>query len=384
VCAQSELKTLSWTVEGKADISGNNVASARTRALSAAFAEAIRSSLAEALGEKVLKERGKTVAEIFYKDLNQFVNRYKIVTEGPQDKSYLMQVDVELSADLMRVGLVQAGLVSAGSRVVILAVIEDDAGALKSDWITPAAPQALSEKFLTLELQSWGYRLARPDPVLEPAKLDRNLSDSAWLAKLREKYGAEILVLGKLELSAELKAKAGAGKSGAQNIEDTEEAGVDLYSAQCNLELTVIDLSAAEKSQVLETEQTLAAAGADSAKSKSIEAAVRSILPELSIALDRMSQAGLARGGGSQELLEVTGLISFDQYRQVYDQLKKIEAVRDLKLYGFAPGTVKFSIRFAGDNEALKKAITQTKDPEFRLLPIASDRQGLKFKFEAM
>jgi len=382
VCAQVELNTLSWTCQGQAEIISDNFAQAQAQALDDAFKKAITNTLTEALGEKTFQEEARQIEDNFFKNPGKFVNRYKIITQGPQETSYLVEVEVELSKEQIQVGLVQAGLAQTRSKILMVAVIQDETGALKSNWLAGSGKESLPEKLLSLELQSWGYRLAKPEPILEPKKLDKIISDQTWLAKCRAKYGADIFILGKLKLTTELKAKAGTEKTNLENIEDTEEAGADLYSARAELELTLIDLTGQEKNSNLTAEQTATLAGKEPAKSRSIDLVTHSILPELGLALDRLTQKSLGPVGGEEEIIEIAGLGSYYQYLALFEGLKKIEAIRDLEPWGFAPGTARFSVRYSGDRESLNKAISGARFSEFRLLPIESDHHELKFKFE--
>lgn len=385
VNASVEFQTLFWTVEGKAEIVSNNFAQAETQALTDAFKNAISKTLIETLGEKTVNEKARQIADAFYKDPARFVNRYKIISQGPVEKEYIMQVEVELSPEQIKIGLVQAGLIESRNKVIILAVIQDEDGALKSIWLAGSGKESQLEKILSRELQARGYRLANPEPVLDIQKLEKNISDLNWLSKMKNKYNADLFLLGNLKLKTELKTKADAKKAELENIDDSEKSERNIYSVRAQFDLTIIDLTGQEKNARLSTEQSVNLLGMDQAKNRAIELVAQTILPELNLALDRLAKKGMGAEDAGEKIIEVTGITSYYQFQQLMEGLKKISAIQNLELLGFAPGTVRFSVNYSIDREALKKAVSSARFPEFRLLPMDSDHnKELRFKFESI
>lgn len=381
--SQLELKSFFWNGESRAEIINGDFAQARTQVLENAFKQALTQALTEALGEKLFQEKAQVIEKTFFQQPSRFVARYKIISQNVGDKEYLMQVEVELSQEQIQMTLKQVGLISAPDKVLMLAVLQEKDTAWESAWLVNSNKESLAEKILATKIQSWGYQLAQPKPILDPEKLEKELLDPNWLTRLKTKTSAELLIAGRLRVRTELKAKAEEITQELRNIDDTDEAGKDRYSAKASLELTVIDLNQVGRKLNLQAEQTAQGPGKEQAINQAVELVVYMVLPELNQALERLSKKQEGSGAG-QELLEVTGLLSYYQYQQLWSSLKKADLFQKIELWGFAPGTVRFLISYNGNRETLKKAIANLRFPEFRLLPVESDSQALRFKFESL
>jgi len=370
-----------FTVKGTAAISGDNYSQAKAQGLIDAYKNALTRALTQSLGEKTVKEKFKLLDEQFFKDPGRFVNRYKLLSEQFLGDSYNVNAEVELDLDKIRIDLVQIGLDKPGRESIILAVVEKENDAYQSAWLAASPSQSYPEKLLGMEMQRWGYRLVRPAPIFDPEKIDKNLGDKIWLFQLKDRYNADFLILGEEKLIVEKKEEPAQPKRG---IQTSEESGAGLYAANSELMINLVNLESGEKQLIQKSAVSALDPELNEAKAKATAQAVRSILPDLSLGLERLSRRGQEKLSGQKVPAEILGVNSYFKYQQLMDGLKKMEGLSSVELWGFAPGVVKVVIQYPGDRESLKKAISESHFPLFKLLPVESERQDFSFKFEAL
>jgi hypothetical protein len=127
VYAQDDSAILSLDVEGSADISRNNVASARKEAIHNAIENAILKATAMLMAVAVDDDRLQPVKSIIIDEPDKYVNNYKIVAEMKKPASYEVNVHVvvnlvNLKNDLNKTGFLQSVQTGNTSRVVLLDV----------------------------------------------------------------------------------------------------------------------------------------------------------------------------------------------------------------------------------------------------------------------
>ena len=127
VYAQDDSAILSLDVEGIADISRNDVASAREEAIQDAIENAILKAAANLMSVPVDDDRFQPVKSIIIDEPDKYVNTYKIVTEMKSPASYEVNVHVvvnlaNLKNDLNKMGFLQVVQTENTSPVVLLDV----------------------------------------------------------------------------------------------------------------------------------------------------------------------------------------------------------------------------------------------------------------------
>jgi hypothetical protein len=370
-----------FTVQGGATVEAGNYAQAKSQGLTDAYKKAIIQALNQSLGEKTVTDKSKLVEEHFFQDPSKFVNRYKMLSEQFVGDAYTVKAEVDLSLEKISIELVQAGLDRSKNQSVMVVVFEEENKIHKSSWLAGKPEPSRAEKLLNLEIQRWGYRLVKPEAVFEPQKLEKNLSEKSWLSSTGEKYNAEFLVAGTDKLLIEKKEQTPEEKARVRN---TEDSGTGVYAVTCQLEISLIDLNTGEKLELLKTGQTAADSEQAEAESKAIDQAVHTILPDLSLAMELLSRKGQAGPDkGQKVVIQILGVNSYFTYQQLMEGLKKVEGLHALELWGFSPGTVLVSVQYSGDKDALKTLVSGHDYGDFRILPVESEKQDLRFKFES-
>ena len=129
VCAyaQDDSAVLSLNVEGSADITRNDAAYAREKAIKNAIENAILKATSKLMSIPVGDDRFRPVKSIIIDEPDKYVNNYKIVSEMKKQDSYEVSVHVvvnlvNLKNDLNRMGFLQVVQTERTSPVVILDV----------------------------------------------------------------------------------------------------------------------------------------------------------------------------------------------------------------------------------------------------------------------
>jgi hypothetical protein len=371
-----------YTVQGGATVEGNNYALAKTIGLTDAYKKALTLALTDKLGEKTVSEKSKLIEDHFFSDPSKFVNRYRILTEQFVGDAYTVNAEVDLSLDKIQIELVQAGLDRTKNQSVVLVVFEQDNNTYKSAWLSSKPEQSYPEKIMALEIQSWGYRMVRPEPAFDPAKLEKNIADKSWLMSAGEKYNAEFMVEGVEKLVVEKKEPGPADKAAPRTA---EESPAGTYIATCQIEVRLLNLSSGEKTEFQKTGQSAEDSELAEAKNKATELALRSILPDLSLAMERTNRKGaVAADKGPSAVIEIEGVKSYYVYKQLLDGLKKTEGLGGVGLWGFGPDKVMVTVKYSGDPDDLKNIVSGRQYSDFRLLPIESEKSGMRFRLETI
>jgi hypothetical protein len=379
VCADAHAQKSSLTVTGSAEVKEGNFAEAKAQGLEDAYQKALTQWLTQTLGQKVFQDKKALIDEYFLKEPGQFINRYRIVSENFSGDTYNVNAEIDLAVDKIQIGLVQAGLDRSKSQSLVLVVIEEEDGKYQSGWLLSNPSQSLAEKLLGLEIQRWGYRLVKPEPSMDPEKFDKYLADKSWQSQLGDRRNAKFMVLGQAKLVIARKEQSASAKD---QLKTSEDAGTGTYTASASVSITVLDLDNGEKQSIPLIEQSAAANELVEARAKATDLAVRIALPEISLALDRLNRKTKTSLDKTQKILvEIQGVESYFQYQEIMAGFKNAESIRAFELWGFAPQKVKLLIADQ-DRENLKKQISSIHFPEFRLLPIESDKQDLRFKLE--
>lgn len=127
VYAQDNSAILSLDVEGSAEISRNDAASARKEAIHNAIENAILKAAAKLMSVPVDDDRFQPVKSIIIDEPDKYVNNYKIVAEMKKPASYEVNVHVvvnlvKLKNDLNKMGFLQSVQTEKISLVVLLDV----------------------------------------------------------------------------------------------------------------------------------------------------------------------------------------------------------------------------------------------------------------------
>jgi len=381
VCAPAPAQQSAFTVNGAAQIVENNYARAKSEGLTDAYKKAVSQCLTRILGEKSFKEKSRLIEEHFLQDPAAFVDRFRIGSENFAGDLYTVEVAVELSLDKIQIELVQSGLDRSKKESLALAVVEEEGDEFRSSWLAVSPTQSQAEKLLALEIQRWGYRIVKPAAIIDPQKLDKIMDDKSWALQLGDRFNAKLLVLGREKMATEKRELSAEKKLG---IQTTEEGGGGIYAATALLEMYVVDLESGDRQKVAMLDQTVLGNELAEAKSRVVEQLVRQALPEISLAIEKLSRRDLSGEKAQKVVVEFGGLESYYQYQELISGLKEIDAFKDVELWGFAPGKVKVLVHYSGDRESVRKQIAARGFAEFKVLPVEGDRIELKFTIETL
>ena len=370
-----------WTCAGEAQIEEANYAQARQSALKEAFCQALERSLEQILAPEVIEGNTQLINDQILSNPQEFVYRYRIISEAVEQDIYRVEAEVEVNVTRLKNRLIQSGLIITPKRTLILIVEEQiNNEKPKTAWINDSQPSE-AEKLLTIQLNRWGYKVVEPNPIFKPDELEKLASNQEKLKSLGEKYQSGFLLLGKLKISSTSLPLPAVEKK-EERAEEVEEK---TYQLKSFFSFQIIDLETAENKFFWQTQESAIGSDFANTKIRLIQRNIMLLSGELSLALEKLSHKAPAEVGEyKRQMLTVIGLSSWYQYQQLASGLEKIEQIRNVQLWGFAPSMVKFQIEFAGDRDELKKSITAYRFPQFRLLPIEPQTSELKFKIQPL
>ena len=372
-------ENFSLLCSGQAEIEEGNFARARAEALSQAFRQAVNSALLKELPPQLLEENSELIEEKFLSEPEPFVYRYRIISEQVSGNLYLMEAEVEVSLPNLRNHLIQTGLIISPERSLLLMVLEKQGSSFTSAWLKDSAQANDLEKLLSLELKRWGFRVVSPEPIFQLPELEENLTLSGWLSQLGRKYQARFLIYA----TARVEAQESEIIKQKEKPEEAEEKPKKIYQFSAQLELKIFDLEKEEA--VFQCQRTEKVTGFDyqSTRYRLMERLVNSLLGDLSLTLERLSQRSeLPAEKSRSEIISILGLSSWYQYQQIAEGLKKIAQIQNFQLFEFAPGEVRLKINYQGKTGDLIRAITSYQFPDLRLLPLESSERKFTFRIQ--
>jgi len=372
-------ENFSLLCSGQAEIEEGNFARARAEALSQAFRQAVNSALLKELPPQLLEENSELIEEKFLSEPEPFVYRYRIISEQVSGNLYLMEAEVEVSLPNLRNHLIQTGLIISPERSLLLMVLEKQDSSFTSAWLKDSAQANHLEKLLSLELKRWGFRVVSPEPIFQLPELEENLTLSGWLSQLGRKYQARFLIYA----TARVEAQESEIIKQKEEPEEAEEKPKKIYQFSAQLELKIFDLEKEEA--VFQCQRTEKVTGFDyqSTRYRLMERLVNSLLGDLSLTLERLSQRSeLPAEKSRSEIISILGLSSWYQYQQITEGLKKIAQIQNFQLFEFTPGEVRLKINYQGKTGDLIRAITSYQFPDLRLLPLESSERKFTFRIQ--
>ena len=372
-------ENFSLLCSGQAEIEEGNFARARAEALSQAFRQAVNSALLKELPPQLLEENSELIEEKFLSEPEPFVYRYRIISEQVSGNLYLMEAEVEVSLPNLRNHLIQTGLIISPERSLLLMVLEKQDSSFTSAWLKDSAQANDLEKLLSLELKRWGFRVVSPEPIFQLPELEENLILSGWLSQLGRKYQARFLIYA----TARVEAQESEIIKQKEKPEEAEEKPKKIYQFSAQLELKIFDLEKEEA--VFQCQRTEKVTGFDyqATRYRLMERLVNSLLGDLSLTLERLSQRSeLPAEKSRSEIISILGLSSWYQYQQIAEGLKKIAQIQNFQLFEFTPGEVRLKINYQGKTEDLIRAITSYQFPDLRLLPLESSERKFTFRIQ--
>ena len=294
---------------------------------------------------------------------------------------YLVEAEVEISQAYLKNQLIQTGLIVSPQRSLLLVVIEKENSQLTSAWLEFSAQANQLEKLLSLELKRWGFRVIPPEPIFKAQSLEKNLSHPDWLSQLARHYQARFLIYG----TAQVESRESEITGQEEKIQELEKENKPqkIFQFNAQLELKIFDLE--QGGVVFECQRNETVMGFDyqPTRSRLMERLVNSLIGDLSLTLEKLSQRSKAPPEKSRsEIISIIGLSSWYQSQQIIEGLKKLEQIQNLQLYGFAPGEIKVKLSYQGKYQELVRAITSYQFPDFRLLPLESPERKFTFRIQ--
>lgn len=199
------------TVEavGTVRVQGEKIVEAREAAISSGLAAAVDRAILEMIPVETATANFSAITELFYTNVNQFVQGYKVLAESRGSGFYRVMVQASVSSGAIHKQLVGAGI-SLGKKILpsILLMVSDqrmDSPEARYWWgpgpatASPAAESLLSRTFSEKGYGIIGHELVGAADVLAPVKQNSN-PGNAQAAEIGARANADMVIAGSVTL----------------------------------------------------------------------------------------------------------------------------------------------------------------------------------------
>lgn len=344
------------TTDGMAAIIGGNTVVARDKAIDDALRKAVEQAVGTVVSSDTMTENYKVIHDKILARTAGYVERYKVVSEGPRGDIYVVTIQAEvgkanLMDDLRALGLLHV----LKEKPKVLVIIDEKVGGLYGTTAFESVGQAEStimEKFIAA-----GFNVVDPDTVKANITRDKALrlieGDAAASAAEGLKYGAQVVITG----------KAFSKNAGGKLL------GTRMQSMQATLQARVVRTDTAKV--ISSRSATGAQAHIDELQGGAL--AIKEAGEQLSDALikDIVKQWGGEVYGRSQEMVVmISGLVSYRHLSAVKQFLEKeMQGVRAVHQRSFTGGVAELSLDYGGRSSNIADELAARKFTGFRLEP---------------
>jgi hypothetical protein len=313
------------TVEtvGTVKIQGEKIVDAREASISLALAAAVDRIILELTPTETAAVNFSAITELFYANVNQFVQGYKVLAESRGSGFYRVMVQVSVSSGAIQKQLTNAGI-ALGKKIlpsILLMVSDQRLGSPDAQyWGGPGGPAAakpVAGSLLSRILSEKGFVIVGPEVVggseaLVPVHQNSNPGNTQ-VAEIGAKANADMVIAGSITL---------------QRVSTAQETGPKTVKAV--MALRVVRSGSGEELAVVE--QTAVApnaedpAGIDQVLTTLGKAAGEELSKQMASAWQKQ-----ARKSASIELL-VEGTSQLGNYSAFRSSLSKVSGVKNIQI----------------------------------------------------
>jgi hypothetical protein len=355
-------------------------ADARTRALDAAFVEAVTQALARMVDGSVQRQRSEDIARVTVRRARRYVRSYRVLAEETRDQRMEVRIAAQVDLDGLRAALAEIGIEASdgadgaplepaagkagssaqGALVLMRVEVAGGTQASVSDGATEALERQVRELGFGLRRAASGSRAGDEDEVLP-------FADDAAAELGQEAQAACVLVVG-LEVTPAVRVR-----------------GTRLHGAAGHGVIRVLDVRSGVAEVVAEVE--VSGGGFADAPEAALERAAsvlgQRLIGAVSPAMGAHFRPAVATEGAL--LVEIRGHTGWQQVSSIISQLARTSGVERVWPRRVGSGAVILAVDTDGDGERAQRRVASIL--ERLTLPAAAisverSRQGLALTIE--
>jgi len=344
------------TADGFAAITAGNKVIARDKAVDDALRKAVEQAVGTMVSSDTMTESYKVIHDKILARTTGYVEKYKILSEGPEGDLYRVRIQAEigradLTSDLNALGLLHVMV----EKPKVMVIIDEKIGGLYGTTGSESMGQA--ESTIIEKLINAGFNVVDADTVKANISRDKALrileGDNRAAAAEGLKYGAQIVIT---------------GKAFSKNA-ITSIRGTNMQSIQATMQARVIRTDTAKV--IASKSATGAQAHIDEMQggALAIKEASEKISDEL-IEMIVKQWSGEVYGRSQEITVMINGLVSYRHLAAVKKILEKeTQGVKAVHQRSFTGGIAELSIDYGGKSSNIADELSNRKFPGFRLEP---------------
>lgn len=344
------------TADGFAAITGGNKVIARDKAVDDALRKAVEQAVGTMVSSDTMTESYKVIHDKILARTSGYVEKYKILSEGPEGDLYRVRVQAEignadLTSDLNSLGLLHVMV----EKPKVMVIIDEAIGGLYGTTGSESIGQA--ESTIIEKLINAGFNVVDADTVRANISRDKALrileGDNRAAAAEGLKYGAQVVITGKAF------SKNAGGKlygTNMQSIQATLQARVVRTDTG-----KVIASKSAQGAQVHIDEMQGGALAIKEASERLSDELIDMIVKQWS---------GEVYGRSQEITVMITGLVSYRHLAAVKKILEKeTQGVKAVHQRSFTGGIAELAIDYGGKSSNIADELANRRFTGFRLEP---------------
>ncbi len=344
------------TADGFAAMTGGNKVIARDKAVDDALRKAVEQAVGTMVSSDTMTESYKVIHDKILARTSGYIEKYKILSEGPEGDLYRVRVQAEigradLTNDLNALGLLHVMV----EKPKVMIIMDEKVGGLYGTTGSESVGQAEStmmEKFINA-----GFNVVDPDTAKANITRDKALrileGDDKAAAAEGLKYGAQVVITGKAF------SKNAGGKL----------YGTNMQSIQATLQARVIRTDTAKV--IASKSATGAQAHIDEMQggALAIKEASEKLSDELIDAIVKQ-WSGEVYGRSQEITVMISGLVSYRHLAAIKKMLEKeTQGVKAVHQRSFVGGIAELSLDYGGKSTNIADELAARKFTGFRLEP---------------
>ncbi len=344
------------TADGFAAITSGNTVIARDKAVDDALRKAVEQAVGTMVSSDTMTESYKVIHDKILARTSGYVEKYKILSEGPEGDLYRVRVQAEigksdLTSDLNALGLLHVMV----EKPKVMVIIDEKVGGLYGTTGSESVGQA--ESTIIEKLLNSGFNVVDADTVRANITRDKALrileGDNKAAAAEGLKYGAQVVITGKAF------SKNAGGKlygTNMQSIQATLQARVIRTDTG-----KVIASKSAQGAQVHIDEMQGGALAIKEASEKLSDELIDMIVKQWS---------GEVYGRSQEITVMISGLVSYRHLAAVKKILEKeTQGVKAVHQRSFTGGIAELALDYGGKSTNIADELAARKFTGFRLEP---------------
>ncbi|MBA4374223.1 MAG: hypothetical protein C0402_15335 [Thermodesulfovibrio sp.] len=344
------------TADGFAAITGGNKVIARDKAVDDALRKAVEQAVGTMVSSDTMTESYKVIHDKILARTSGYVEKYKILSEGPEGDLYRVRVQAEigradLTSDLNALGLLHVMV----EKPKVMVIIDEKIGGLYGTTGSESIGQA--ESTIIEKLINSGFNVVDADTVRANISRDKALrileGDNKAAAAEGLKYGAQVVIT---------------GKAFSKNA-ITSIRGTNMQSIQATMQARVIRSDTAKV--IASKSATGAQAHIDEMQggALAIKEASEKIADEL-IEMIVKQWSGEVYGRSQEITVMINGLVSYRHLAAVKKILEKeTQGVKAVHQRSFTGSVAELAIDYGGKSSNIADELSHRKFSGFRLEP---------------